>query len=636
MIVGFIILTLALIPALLKRKELFAILWVIGSGFLGLEYLMQLFGRSAAIYELILPSSYGEVLLSLNPLSAFFGVVFSFGLPLGIIHGVGYLRKAPRFGTASHLFWLGVLGISMHGILWARHSLLFLLFWELMGISSFFAIILDRKESLKAALNYIITMQIGGGFLMAGFGLLYYHTGSFDIIALQNMPRLPMYLLMIGFAVKAGFVPLASWLPIAHPVAPAHVSGIMSAMMIKTGLYGILLLVLGNVFSLAEIAIFALISVITAFWGVIHAMSSSHVKRALAFSSIENIGVIGMGISLGLLGAYCGNMQIATLAFTGAFLHILFHSFFKALLFYLSGNVLLGAKSLEMDELGALAKRMPATAIYFLIGTFAIATLPIGNGFISEFSIYFGMLSGINSPTLSISLISIFMLASLAFIGALALIAFGKVFGLVFLGNPRSTEAANARKAPRLMRIPQLILSISILFTGLFGGISLRFIRPLLRWMNLDMQSFATLHETYGKISYMLILLVITFGFLYLIRRKFIREEINPTWGCGYQKPNPRMQYTSLAFSNPLSYFLKPFILLRKKDGKPKELFPKEITYKQLIADPINEYIIQPIAIAISRFFALFERIESGRINAYIATGVIFLLLMIIYVLGFK
>lgn len=636
MILGFILIILALIPALLKRKEIFAIFWTVGSAILGLEYLAQLFGRSQSVYQLLIPAKYGEVLLALNPLSAFFGLIFAFGLPLGIIHGVGYLRKDKQKGTTSHLFWLGMLGLSMHGLLWARHSLMFLLLWEIMGISSFFAIILDRKESLKAAITYIITMQIGGAFLMAGFGLLYYHSGSFDIAMMHNMPRLPLYLLMIGFAFKAGFVPLSSWLPIAHPVAPAHVSGIMSAMMIKTGLYGILMLVLSNVFSLTEIAIFALISVISAFWGVIHAMSSSHIKRALAYSSIENIGVIGMGISLGLLGAYSGNTQLATLAFAGAFLHILFHSFFKALLFYLSGNVLLGAKSLEMDKLGALAKRMPSTAIYFLIGTFAIATLPIGNGFISEFSIYFSMLSGINSPHLSTSLISVFMLASLAFIGALALIAFAKVFGLTFLGNARSHEAATAEKAPRLMRIPQLVLSFAILFTGFFGGISLRFIRPLLRWLGLDMRSFSMLHEIYGKISYMLILLVIIFGFLYLIRRKLIKEEINPTWGCAYQKPNPRMQYTSLAFSNPLGYFLKPFILIKQKDDKPDELFPKKVSYIQKILDPINEYIIKPISRAIYWFFSLFERLESGMINAYIALGLLFLILMIIYVLGFK
>lgn len=636
MIVGFILLILALIPALLKRKELFAIFWTAGSLCLGLDYLAHLFGRSQAAYQLLFPLDYGEIVLALNPLSAFFGLIFAFGLPLGIIHGVGYLRKSPKSGEASHLFWLGVLGLSMHGILWARHSLMFLLLWEIMGISSFFAIILDRKESLKAVLTYIITMQIGGAFLMAGFGLLYYHSGSFDIAMMQNMPRLPLYLLMIGFAFKAGFVPLSSWLPIAHPVAPAHVSGIMSSMMIKTGIYGILMLVLSNVFSLAEIVIFATISVISAFWGVIHAMSSSNIKRALAYSSIENIGVIGMGISLGLLGAFSGNQQLSTLAFAGAFMHILFHSFFKALLFYLSGNVLLSAKSLEMDSLGGLAKRMPSTARYFLIGTFAIATLPIGNGFISEFSIYFSMLSGINSPHLSTSLISILMLASLAFIGALALIAFAKVFGLVFLGNPRSEEAKIAQKAPRLMRIPQLILSMSILFTGFFGGISLRFIRPLLRWLGLDMQSYSMLHEVYGKITYMLILLVIIFVFLYFIRRKFVREEINPTWGCGYQKPNPKMQYTSLAFSNPLGYFLKPFILIKLKDNKPKELFPKEISFTQKILDPINEYVIHPISRGIFKFFSLFERLETGKINVYIAFVLIFIILMIIRVLGFK
>ncbi|MCD8480576.1 MAG: hypothetical protein LRZ88_10390 [Candidatus Cloacimonetes bacterium] len=276
---------------------------------------------------------------------------------------------------------------------------------------------------------------------MAGFGILYLQTGSFDFSTLSAMHSLPLYLLLIGFGFKAGFVPLASWLPQAHPVAPAHVSGIMSALMVKCGLYGILTLLAMNSLNLREIAVFSLISIVTAFWGVIHAMISTNLKKALAYSTIENMGIIGIGLSVGLLGLDSVNPVMATLGFAGALLHSFFHSLFKALLFYLSGNILCATHSLEADDLGGLAKKMPRTAIYFLIGVIGISALPLGNGFISELAIYFGLYNAISANDLPALVMGIVLLVVMAFVGALALIAFAKLFGIIFLGEARSPKA---------------------------------------------------------------------------------------------------------------------------------------------------------------------------------------------------
>lgn len=633
MSIGFLILFLALIPALWKRSGLFAILWLLGSGIIAFEYLEVLYSYSVQDFLISFPLPLGIANIGLNKLSAFFGTIFSIGLPLGFLYGHFYLKQHQAPGLRSHLFWLGILGLSMHGILWMRHTLLFLMVWEVMSVSSFFLVMHDRSSSLKAALNYIITMQIGAGFLMAGFGILYLQTGSFDFSTLSAMHSLPLYLLLIGFGFKAGFVPLASWLPQAHPVAPAHVSGIMSALMVKCGLYGILTLLAMNSLNLREIAVFSLISIVTAFWGVIHAMISTNLKKALAYSTIENMGIIGIGLSVGLLGLDSGNPVMATLGFAGALLHSFFHSLFKALLFYLSGNILCATHSLEADDLGGLAKKMPRTAIYFLIGVIGISALPLGNGFISELAIYFGLFNAISANDLPALVMGIVLLGMMAFVGALALIAFAKLFGIIFLGEARSPKADNACEIHRGMRIPQFALSIGILAGGVFGGLGLRFVKPVLRWMGLYMLPVLDLQGIYQRLSVIILLMLLIFLLLYLIRRITVKTVKSATWGCGYQKPAARMQYSSLAFVHPLSYFLKPFILLKKSGTSAKSMHPKEISYHEEALDPFFRYIVKPISKALAWFYSLFSHIHNGRTNAYIAWCLVFLILLLIWVL---
>jgi hydrogenase-4 component B len=633
MSIGFLILFLSLIPALWKRSGIFAILWLLGSGIIAFEYLEVLYSYSVQDFLISFPLPLGVANIGLSKLSAWFGTVFAIGLPLGILYGHFYLKQHPTPGLRSHLFWLGVLGLSMHGLLWMRHTLLFLMLWELMSVSSFFLVMHDRCSSLKAALNYIITMQIGAGFLMSGFGIMYLLTGSFDFATLREIPSLPLYLLLIGFAFKAGFMPLASWLPQAHPVAPAHVSGIMSALMVKTGLYGIITLISLNRFNLKEIAILCLISLVTAFWGVIHAMISTNIKKALAYSTIENIGIIGIGLCVGLLGLDAGNLVMATLGFAGALLHIFFHSLFKALLFYLSGNILCATHSLEADELGSLAKRMPRTALYFLVGVIGISALPLGNGFISELAIYLGLFSAVPGNDLPALVMGIVLLAVMAFVGALALIAFAKLFGIIFLGEARSAKAEAAIETPRGMRIPQFFLVLGILLSGIFGGLGLQFVKPLLRWMGLNMLPLAELQGIYLKLSIVSGIMLLIFALLYLIRRLCVRTNAGATWGCGYQKPSPKMQYNSLAFVHPLSYFLKPFILLKKSYKSAAGLYPIEISYHEEERDPIFGFIVEPASRLLAWFYSLFSRIHNGKTNAYIAWCGGFLIFLLLWVL---
>lgn len=636
MSIGMLILLGSLVCALWKRSSLFALIWILGSCFLTWEYGSVLFGSGGFDYVLLLPGPFGAARIALNPLSALFGLIFSLGLPLGMIYGHYYLNEHHAEGLRSHLVWLGTLGISMHALLWVRHSLLFLMLWELMSLASFFAVIQDRDRSLKAGISYLITMQIGAAFLIAGFALNYLSSGSFDLDAFAHAGRLQLYLVLIGFAFKAGFFPFCSWLPQAHPVAPSHVSGIMSGLMIKTGLYGIIMMLSCNLFSLLEIGIFAAISLITAFWGVIHAMAEQNIKKALAFSSIENMGIIGISLSIGTLGICTGNDAMVVLGYTGALLHAMFHSLFKALLFYLSGNVLNATKTLMADELGGLAKTMPVTAGMFLTGVFAISALPLGNGFISEFAVFSAILQGLETSFIPAVIISIVMLAGMAFIGALALIAFTKIYGIVFLGNPRSEGFQATREASRGMLVPSLVLSGLIVLTGLWGGLSLRLVKPLLLWLGWESDVLAKLGTVYGMISTLFGILLAVFLIIYLLRRLAVKERISPTWGCGYARPGARMQYSSIAFIQPLAYFLKPFILLKKHRTPAAGNFPTQLSYNEEVRDAVWDKLIAPVAAALRGFLKLFSHIHNGKTNSYIAYSLAFIVILIIWIVGLR
>ncbi|MDD2331059.1 MAG: proton-conducting transporter membrane subunit [Candidatus Cloacimonetes bacterium] len=635
MSMGFLILLLSLIPALGKRSGFFVLFWILGSLTLGYEYTLALYGTSAGSWIISFPEPLGTAHLGLNPLSAFFGLVFSLGLPLGMLYGHYYLREHQEEGLGSHLFWLGVMGLSMHGILWIRHTLLFLMLWEVMSLSSFFCVIQDRDKSVKPGLDYLITMQVGAFLLLIGFGLAYLSSGSFDFSTLSGMNRIPLFLLLAGFSFKAGFFPVASWLPQAHPVAPSHVSGIMSGMMIKTGLYGILLLISCNLFSLAEILVFFLIALLSSFFGVIHALAEDNLKRALAFSSIENMGIIGLGICIGLLGGISGNPVMASLGFAGALLHTLFHSLFKPLLFYLSGNVLIATHSLKIDELGGLSKSMPATSRLFLIGVLAISALPVGNGFISEFTIYFGMIQGLKSQFLPAMLVSVFALAAMAFVGALALIAFSKLYSISFLGTARSRKAEKAREMKAGMLTAPVILGVLILVTGLTGQFALLGIKPLLSWFGYQEEALHGLQLVFGQMGIVFGILILFGLLLWLVRRICVRERLSNTWGCGYQKPRARMQYNSLAYTQPLSHFLKPFILIKKTRDSENAVFPAKLEYRQEVRDLVERFVILPVTRLIAAFLKLFSGIHNGKTNSYIAYSLVVLILLMFWVLRF-
>lgn len=636
MSIGIIILLVALIPALWKRSDFFVVLWILGSAFLAYEYMEVLYSRSVQDFILVMPPPVGSISIALNKLSAFFGVIFSLGLPIGMFYGHFYLKEHPSKALRSHLFWLGVMGLTMHGLLWVRHSLIFLMIWELMSLSSFFCVLFSKRENLEAGLNYLITMQVGAAFLIAGFALAYIQSGTFDFSGFEKMNSLPMYLILIGFAFKAGIFPFASWLPQAHPVAPSHVSGIMSSMLVKTGFYGMLLIVCTNHFSLMEIGILCLVFSISAFWAVCHLLNERNLKRVLAYSTVENVGIAGLGVCAGLLGLHANLPNMAMLGFTGAFLHIFFHSIFKAQLFYSSGNILLATGTLDIDEMGALAKRMPHTAVLTLIGIMAICALPLTSGFISEFTIFKAMFEVPGAVHLSHILPGLLILGALAFIGALAIIAFIRIYAIVFLGSPRTPAAENARELGRGIRLPIAVLSLAILITGIFPNVALRFVKPLIRWFGLDMRYFAEFQALMLQITYVYLILIALFALLYVIRKLLVKEKLGATWACAYPKVTPRMQSSSMTYVQPLAYFLKPFMYKKTRHLKEEGDFTTKVEYDEEHLDVVWDIIVRPVSRGISKFLLLFSGLHNGKTNSYIAWGLAFLVIVLVWVVGFR
>ena len=423
----------------------------------------------------------GELSFLFDPLSAFFvslTIVMGF---IGVLYGIFYLKNYQNqgYGLTSHYLFLGIFFSSLIMLPVIRNAFFFLVVWEIMSLSSSFLVMFERKkrEVISAGINYLVTMHISVAFLIVGFMVLSSISGSYNFASFENILRGNRYfadtifvILFLGFGMKAGFVPFHFWLPKAHPAAPSHISGIMSGLMIKIGIYGILRLILLIGKPSFEIAYFMLvISVLTMLYGIFNASAQKDIKKLLAYSSIENIGIIGIGIAVGMLGIIYENGTVAVLGFVGALFHLLNHSIFKELLFFCAGSVYLKTHTRNTEKLGGLIKKMPYTGSLFLLGSISICALPPLNGFISEFLIFMGLLNGLKIYSMNVLIIFPIVMGAIAFTGAMAMLTFTKAFGITFLGSSRSQEAQHVEKdVSSRMIAPKVLLGIMIIFLGLF------------------------------------------------------------------------------------------------------------------------------------------------------------------------
>lgn len=582
----------------------------------------------------------------IDPLSAFFVIVISLMSFLGTLYANGYMKPYLNKGmnVSSHCFFLMMLIASMLMVVTVQNALFFLIVWEIMSLSSFFLVIFEgeKKEVIRAGIKYLIYMHLSVIFIMAAFVLLNINSNSLSFVAFTNylhanpeLANIVFLLAFVGFGIKAGFVPFHNWLPDAHPAAPSHVSGIMSGVMIKTGIYGILrfLFFVGMPSKMIAYTVLV-VAVISALYGVLYAITQHDIKRLLAYHSIENIGIIGIGIGVGMLGLAYENPVVAVFGFAGGILHILNHSIFKELLFFAAGSVYLRTHTRNIEMLGGLIKKMPYTALLFIVGSVAICGLPPFNGFISEFLIYVGMVSGVPASEINLFIVLILSIGALAMVGTMAMLCFTKASGIMFLGAPRSEYVENAKEdAPKTMLIPMTVLGFLAFFIGMFPQYIIgAILSATLMFVNIDfMTVFNGTTMILGEISWYFLIFFVLVALLMLTR--FVvnkRSTTHTTWGCGYDRPNNFMQYTASSYADLFVSTLKPLFKRVSHIKKPKELFPKEAYYELEIEDIEEAYIVKPLVAWDEKILTKFERIQNGNIQQYILFGLIFLILAII------
>lgn len=587
--------------------------------------------------------------LGIDPLSAFF-LLPTFGLSaLAAIYGAGYLRADVMEGGARVAWlWFNLLIASMAVVVTARNGMLFLVAWEVMTLASFFLVTLrhGRAEARRAGRIYLIAMHVGTAFLLVFFLALSGASGSLDFDLVERGAAVPLLapgslflLAMVGFGTKAGLMPLHMWLPEAHPAAPPHVSAVMSGVMLKMGIYGLvrtipllgppppwwgwLLLTVG---------------LLSGVLGVLYALAQRELKRLLAYSSIENVGIIACGLGVGLIGVAYHLPFLAALGFAGALLHVVNHAAFKGLLFLGAGSVIHGAGTGEIETLGGLLRRMPWTGATFLTGALAIAGLPPLNGFIGEFLIYLSSFRAAAASSSPIALAGFVLIAGLALIGGLAAACFVRAFGIVFLGEPRDVPARHAHESGALLRVPMAILAAGCLAIGLGGPWILRALIPVVPYS----VSFAsgTLASELAAASVDLAritgiataLLLLTLAALALRNARLARRRARGmTWDCGYAAPSARMQYTASSFAQPILEIVAPVLGTRASSLLPTGMFPTKASHATATPDSFRERVFAPIAGEVGRRLGHFRRIQEGRVQVYVLYIALTLLAVLVY-----
>ena len=589
---------------------------------------------------------FGKVNFVIDSLSAFFITIISVMGLASVIYSKGYLRHYIEEGKSinSHMVFLSMLIASMLAVVTCQNALMFLVCWEMMSISSFFLVIFEneKKEVVKAGIKYLVFMHVSVLFIILAFALMSIQSGSLDFasfapILQENVPfaNLAFILAFVGFGTKAGFVPFHNWLPDGHPAAPSHVSALMSGVMIKTGIYGILRMLSLIALPSKVIAYTVLIiALITALYGVLYAVSQNDVKRLLAYSSIENIGIIGIGIGVGMLGLAFANPVVAVLGFAGGLLHILNHSLFKELLFMSAGSVYTKTHTRDIESLGGLIKSMPKTAILFLVASVAICALPPLNGFVSEFVIYFGMFKGLAVHDFFSMITLLFTIAGLGLVGTMAMLCFSKVFSIVFLGLPRSEKATQVKEDVECSMIaPMSCIAILMFAIGLCPQYVFNFIlKPVSVILGNSVQVATEPLAIMQTIAWYVLGLLVFIALMIMLKLKLTNSKVvlSETWGCGYDNPNNHIQYTASSYASPFLTMLKPLFKKVFDIEKPRKLFPRSAHFSLHIDDIEEAYVINPLLKGDEWFLSKFESLQSGNIQSYIKYGLIFLLLVII------
>lgn len=630
-------------------------------------------GLYIAIYKLVLynsepvrasiSSTIGifSLQLYIDNLSAIFILLISFLTFIVSIYSYGYMEHyAEKRNIAIPGALYNIFAASMILVVTTGHLFAFLVAWEIMSLVSYFLVVYENEkpEVQKAGIIYLVMTHLGTAFITAAFALIYKYTGQaqIDLIAYGSIPgtvkNAIFIMLLLGFGTKAGIIPLHIWLPYAHPAAPSNISALMSGVMIKTAIYGIIRFVIVSAVPGQQWwgTCVLIVGAVSTVLGVAYALMEHNIKRLLAYSSIENIGIILMCMGISMIAASAGNNTLAAVSMAAALLHTFNHSIFKGLLFMGAGAVYNATGTKNIEKLGGLIKKMPYTAAFFLIGALSISAIPPFNGFVSEWLAYQSMFLSIGSSSGVLKLVLLISAAMLALAGALAAYCFVKAYGIAFLAVPRSENAKSAKEVGTPMLAAMGILSAVCVFLGIapklfinvIDSVNKELFNSTISGSVTGFSSFISVPHQLGKASVSplgtVILAVIIgaliTGFVFLAARG-TKKRKHGTWDCGYIKLDSRMQYSATGFSKPLRIvfrgIFRPQRELQLEEGKSPYFF-KKAHYIASTESIFEKYIYEPTVKGIFGFArkARFV-IQTGSIHTYLLYIFIAIIFMFVY-----
>ncbi|WP_409192647.1 hydrogenase 4 subunit B [Bradyrhizobium sp. RDM4] len=576
----------------------------------------------------------------LDPLASFFLVVINLGGAAASLYGLGYGHHEPVPTRVLPFFPAFLAGMNL--VVLADDAFSYLLCWEFMSLASWALVMAHHREAgnTKAGYVYLVMASFGTLSLLLAFGLLAGPAGDYGFAAIRAAHHTPyamlvLILMLLGAGSKAGLVPLHVWLPLAHPAAPSHISALMSGVMTKVAIYGFIRVVfdlLGEP-SWSASVIVLILGGITAVMGILYAMMENDLKRLLAYSTIENIGVIFASLGLALAFQANGLKLLAALAFTAALFHVLNHSFFKSLLFFGAGAVLTTTGERNMEKLGGLIHRMPVTSFAVLVGCVAISALPPFNGFVSEWLIFQAVLQSPELPQWGLKITVPAVGALLALAAALAAACFVKAYGVTFLGRPRSVAAETSGEVDRYSLSAMVILAALCLLAGILPGPVIDALAPISVQIlgghmpiqsNESWLSIAPIAESRSSYNGLLVMLFITISasaavvFIHRFASRALRR--GPAWGCGFSDPTPAAQYSGASFAQPIRRVFGTLVFHARDHVEmpaPGDIRPARLRIK--LHDLIWEAMYQPIAGAVGFSADKLNRLQFLTIRRYLS-----------------
>ncbi|MGR5153408.1 hydrogenase 4 subunit B [Photobacterium swingsii] len=613
-----------------------------------------LLSGDAITQQLYSPFTFADCVIRFDALSAFMVLVISLLVVACAVYSLSYMREYEGKGVWAMGFFMNVFIASMVALVVSDNAFYFIVFFEMMSLASYFLVISEQDEkAVKAGLQYFLIAHAGSVLIMIAFFILYRQSGSlnfadFKTADLSQWQASAVFLLaFFGFGAKAGMITLHGWLPQAHPAAPSHASALMSGVMVKIGVFGIVKV--GIDFLGADTAWWGYMVLafgsVSSVLGVMYALAEHDIKRLLAYHTVENVGIILMGVGIGMIGIANDQPVLATLGLLGGLYHLLNHAVFKGLLFLGAGSMIYRVHTKDMEKMGGLAKLMPYTALAFLIGTMAISALPPLNGFVSEWFIYQSLLTMSKEGTFAMSIAGPIAVVMLAITGALACMCFVKVYGICFSGAARSEQATKATEVPK----PMVFGTMSLAVLCIVLGVGSPWIAPTISSVASSLVNSDAITVTQGAalipdngaqailstpviaLTLLGLLLVPTLILAIFKGPKLTRRHNNDPWACGYGYED-RMTVSAGGFTQPLRAMFVPLYAIRNWLN-PAPLFALILEKTKAGATYIEPFfdnrVILPVARFVLRVGKRLQWLQYGDFRTYCLYMVIALLVLL-------